>query len=144
MYFLGNMYISQIQHGIQAAHVIAEMFTKYKNTSSIESEILDDWARKYKTIIVLNGGYQSELESALIKIQNSSVLRKLPYAYFREEQTALNGALTCVGIVLPEIFYQVDSEKINEFQFNMHKMFGTEESEKITNFVKFIQSKRLA
>ncbi len=144
MYFFGNMYISQIQHGIQAAHVVAEMFSKYKFSSSMEPNYLHEWAANHKTMILLNGGYQTELEKALFLIENSKVIKQLPYAFFREEKSALNDALTSVGILLPDVFYAVDPEKINEFRFSMHKLFGADESENIVKFVEFLQSKRLA
>lgn len=37
-YFFGNMYLSQIQQGIQAAHVVAEMSMAYKKESGLTSK----------------------------------------------------------------------------------------------------------
>ncbi len=50
-YFLTNMYLSSIQHGIQAAHCLQEI-----NNNFPGNEILTDWAENHKTMYVLNGG----------------------------------------------------------------------------------------
>ena len=52
-YFLGNMYLSQIQQGIQAAHVTSELFSSYTDELSVESDILCKWAESHKTMILL-------------------------------------------------------------------------------------------
>ena len=109
-YLIGNMYLSSIQQGIQAAHCIAEMFTKYtgellatrsQGPTAIQ---LFDWAQNHKTVIVLNGGYSSALET-LYQLFDSD---ENPYAYakFHEEEAALNGALTSVGIIVPSRIYE--------------------------------------
>lgn len=99
-YCFTNMYISPIQCGIQSAHCIAELFVKYKHTVSEKGRILDSWSIYDKTMIVLNGGYQSRL---LELDQHFSADQNIyPHSIFKEEQDALNGATTCVSIVLPD------------------------------------------
>lgn len=107
-YFFGNMYLSSIQQGIQAAHVLAEMYNKYDNTGSQEFSILDTWARDHKTIVLLNAGYSEEIHN-LVAFFATEVDGKeanpFPFAWFKEGKDALDSALTCAGIILPEEIY---------------------------------------
>ena len=101
-YFFGNNYISPIQHGIQAAHVVTRFFVKYHNDDNItESEVLYEWAENHMTKILLNGGYQSNLAKIYKIFEKVGPIIGLPFTQFREEQDSLNGALTSVGIVVP-------------------------------------------
>ena len=97
-YFWGNMYLSSIQQGIQAAHVVAEMFAKYPDDDNHSMTLLD-WADDHKTMILYNGGYQSKLIDIADVLKASG---KYPWADFREEEASLNGAVTSVGVILPE------------------------------------------
>jgi hypothetical protein len=108
-YFLTNMYLSPIQHGIQSAHCIHDMFIKYQeysdasyNGSNMQKayEVLIEWASNHKTMIVLNGGTGDDLREALRVFTLNSV--GYPYDVFNEP--SIDNALTCVGIILPETF----------------------------------------
>lgn len=105
-YFFGNMYLSSIQQGIQSAHVVAEMANKYRRPSRMRS-VFFEWADKYKTMILLNGGYASEL----IRLENLFKRGDYPWASFREEKDALNESITSVGIILPERLYEAAKQK---------------------------------
>ena len=107
-YFFGNMYLSSIQQGIQAAHVTHEMFIKYEDTDDLKKVadkafLLWAWAVKHKTMILLNGGYADNLRN-LINVFDVKE-NPYPWAFFNEGKDALDGALTCVGIILPEKIY---------------------------------------
>jgi len=106
-YFFGNMYLSSIQQGIQAGHVIHELFLGYPQTQiekmSEEEKMLWDWANDHKTVCLLNGGYSENIR-ALCELFCSH-RNPYPWANFCEGIDALDGALTCVGIVLPEKIY---------------------------------------
>jgi hypothetical protein len=99
-YFFTNMYISDIQRGIQSAHCISDMHVKYKNHGN---DLLDKWAKYDKTMIVLNGGYSSHLKELCEIFCKNKIF---PWKYFQESEEALDGALTCVGIILPEYIYE--------------------------------------
>ena len=110
-YFWGNMYLSSIQQGIQAAHVVGDMFCKYTDNEFGAERALYDWAENHKTMILFNGGYQSKLtviEDAL------KANKKHAWAAFREEEDSLNGALTSVGVILPEYVYTLATQVRNE------------------------------
>ena len=103
LYSVVNQYISGIHAGIQTAHAMHEMFIKHPPQGSRNADSLTwQWAVCDKTIIVLDGGYQSNLERIFELAQE---VKSLPSAKFHEEQAALNGALTAVCIVLPEYMY---------------------------------------
>lgn len=104
-YFFGNYYLSQIQQGIQAAHVVGELFSKYSSPSVDASMMvpLYNWADTEKTIILLNGGNSARLQQHLEFFQTGNAY---PFAHFNEDQVSLNNALTCVGIVLPPNIYE--------------------------------------
>jgi hypothetical protein len=99
------MYLSSIQQGIQAAHVTAELFMKAHSEEG--NMYLLDWANNHKTMILLNAGYSEELRR-LIEFFDTKQ-NPYPWASFNEGQDALDGALTCVGIVLPEKIYKLSS-----------------------------------
>lgn len=111
-YYFGNMYLSSIQQGIQAAHVTADMFVGYQpfNTDeecdapSEQFQLLTSWAKYHKTMILLNAGYASELESLVDFFTYGG--HKFPWAYFRESQDAMQQCITCVGVILPEYIWE--------------------------------------
>jgi len=108
-YFFGNMYLSSIQQGIQAAHVVAEMFCRYNKSSNIlATNMLHDWARYHKTMILLNAGYSTSIRSLIDMFESAD--NPYPWAFFREGDDALDGALTCIGIILPEFLYEAASQ----------------------------------
>lgn len=105
-YFFGNMYLSSIQQGIQALHCTSEMFVKYTDAISHSpvQDILYGWADDHKTVVLLNAGYSStirDIQAFMIDNDNH-----YPWAVFHEGEDALDGALTCLGIILPEKIYE--------------------------------------
>lgn len=105
-YFLGNMYLSSIQQGIQCAHTTTELFVKATigSFSSTQEEYLYEWSTNHKTKILLNGGFASNLRNIQTFLESPD--NPYPWAYFEESEDALEGTITCVGIILPERVYQ--------------------------------------
>lgn len=119
LYTFGNYYMSSIQQGIQASHVVSELFVKYRDTginhdydylpaiNGIEYQIkvdnLYDWAENHKTMVCLNGGNLLGLEDILTLLKD--VQNNLPWAVFYEDEMSLGGILTNVGIIIPEHIY---------------------------------------
>lgn len=106
-YFFGNMYLSSIQQGIQAAHVTGELFCKYTTDGSelhTPESVLYDWANDHKTMILLNGGYLETMEDLWYFLEYTTD-KPYPYAKFHEGLDSLGGVLTSIGIVLPEKIY---------------------------------------
>lgn len=110
LYTFVNMYLSPIQHGIQTAHIVSDLFIKYaSNDIYLDNarENLYDWAENHKTIIVKNGGFASNLINIYDQISNQNLY---PCAIFREGSDELNSTVTAVGIVLPERVYSLSIE----------------------------------
>lgn len=109
-YFFTNMYLSSIQNGIQPLHATHTFFTKYKMASP-RRDMLFGWAEsKEPTVIVCNGGYSSTLREVFSVLDES----KYPVVKFRESSDALDGALTCVGVILPSYMWET-SPKDEDF-----------------------------
>lgn len=118
-YFFCNMYLSSIQQGIQSAHALHEMFVKYPDTSND----LWTWARGHKTMIVLNGGYSESIRDLLNFFDDPE--NDFPYASFSEGFDALDGALTCACIVLPERIYAMAEILRNARYSEMEQIIDT-------------------
>ena len=114
-YYFGNMYLSSIQQGIQAAHVTAEILLKYV-TITEDYEITGDskrimawqWAKDHKTMVLLNAGYGENIRDLVAFFDDFE--NPYPWADFHEGEDALDGALTCAGIILPEKIYEGSRE----------------------------------
>ena len=120
LYTFGNYYMSSIQQGIQAAHVVSELFVKYQDTGintivdydptvhemeyQDKVDTLYDWAYNHKTMVCLNGGNLQGLEDILTLLKD--VQNNLPWATFYEDEISLGGILTNVGIIIPEYVYE--------------------------------------
>ena len=125
-YFFTNMYISDIQRGIQTAHCISDMHMKYSVHDESEStKLLADWATHNKTMIVLNGGYSSHL----LKLSDVFNQGDFPWEIFYESDDALNGALTCIGIIIPEYIYELSKD--------FHKLDKTEQFNTLFNMIEY-------
>lgn len=100
LYSFVNYYLSDLQRGLQTAHVVSELFIKYDYLQPQENNRLHFWARNNKTIIILNGGNSKNL------LDINCFLYGRAYGYpterFYEDKDSLNGALTCVGLIFPQ------------------------------------------
>lgn len=103
-FFFTNMYLSPIQHGIQSAHCLAEIYNMHVVHPSLDEvsfNYVTNWAESHKTIIVFNGGTGDDLRELCIFFEDNA--NTFPWANFREP--SLENAMTCVGIILPERIY---------------------------------------
>lgn len=113
--FVNALYLKPVQHGIQSAHIVHELFLKYSDPtlySNTEisgvlglspSGILWNWTRTHKTIVVLDGGICKDLFTLIDFFAHPE--NQFPWTSFYEDNDSLMGALTAVGIVLPEEVY---------------------------------------
>jgi hypothetical protein len=105
-YHFNNFYFSGIQAGIQSHHSFMEIYNKYKNDrDSTQFNMMDEWAENNKTVIVLNGGMQSDIEEMEAFLDNKN--NNYPWASFREAKEASNGTLTNAGIILPDTIFKM-------------------------------------
>ena len=83
-YTFVNCELRTIQQGVQSFHVGHEMFMKYDPANSytqsneesafiFESELrLKDWARNHKTLIILNGGGNTDINDKYCTLEKLS------------------------------------------------------------------------
>tara|TARA_B100000700_G_scaffold69353_2_gene76901 strand:- start:16091 stop:16837 length:747 start_codon:yes stop_codon:yes gene_type:complete len=115
-YTFNNFYMQGIQAGIQAKHSSDELISKYvfnkkpDNINVNTLQLLKTVYKRDKTAILLNGGGQVDLVN-LIEFFDSLDNNIYPYAYFREENDALNNAMTSVTAVFPELIFSNDGLK---------------------------------
>lgn len=153
LYTFINFYLSQIQQGIQTAHIVHELFNKYPNIAGAGAK-LRDWSHDHKTIIVLNGGEGRAINEMLEVTKPFAAKMDLPYAEFFEDE-GLGNIRTGFGIVLQEEIYNAQYEKNDEHNGNFsftsydeddvpigYVLYprGTEEF----NFLELLKQKRLA
>ena len=129
-YHFGNMYMSSIQQGIQAAHCQMELFMKYQDDTD-QQNMLYDWGGNHKTMICLNAGYHERLRAIADFMEDAE--NPYPWSTFHESQEAMGGMLTNVAIVLPEEIYEgakelrkteVYPEGLTEFQANLMQLLN--------------------
>ena len=103
-YHFQNFYLQGIHAGVQSEHSAVEMFVKYYDADNSTVNTLWNWARNHKTVIVLNGGMAKDILNLETMLNESSM--SFPWAPFYEDEAALNGCITNVGIVLPDYIYE--------------------------------------
>lgn len=104
-YFFCNHYMAGIHGGIQSLHAAVQMAVDFP-PGRPGHDVFHAWATSADpTAILLNAGFASRLEKIAQSIEklneenNDGIV--LPFARFHEGLDELNGALTCVGLVIP-------------------------------------------
>ena len=99
-YSAGNMYLSSIQQGIQAAHCVGEM-----SKLILGNVMVSKWLHEHKTLICVNGGNNESLTQFYDLVKDNPWY---PVAKFHEDEASMAGMLTSVGIIIPEKMYDLD------------------------------------
>ena len=137
LYTFVNFYLSSIQQGIQTAHVVSEMLIKYSYENAIvwdepRGKPFHDWAKNHKTIVVINGGANIDIEEkyALLQKLEAYLDFPMPFEKFSEDEQSLGGVMTAVGCVLPEEIYDARRcDTVNTVQ-SPNSFFFQRENEK--------------
>lgn len=136
-----NSWLSDLQKGLQTAHVVGALWKKYAIDADLkypymESSLLNCWLGFENTIIIYKSGDCATLRSIsyLLHIEYNPY----PWASFHEDENSLNGALTAVGIILPELF--VDRKDREHIIKNEDGTFGELDVE----LAKLLNSSKLA
>jgi hypothetical protein len=113
--FVNANYLKDIQHGLQTAHAVAELYNKYPEETAAGNcaryDVLNDWSRNHKTIIILDGGDCQDLWDIFRFLLDNDETLKLPFVKFAEDTRSLNNALTAVAIVVPAEIYEVKKDQ---------------------------------
>lgn len=82
------------QQGLQHGHAVVELGLKYFN-----DPVYQEWANKYKTFIMLDGGTSEDI------LRHENLLSNInwPHATFIEPD--LNNCMTAIAFIVPEIIY---------------------------------------
>lgn len=120
--FVNGLYMGPKQYGIQSMHVLGEMIADFapENDESWEARTQADyirychlrlWAREGKTVIIKSAVNCAGLRT----VWNTINTINPPYIFtqFHEDEDSLDGALTSVGIIVPEHVAQAADHKRN-------------------------------
>lgn len=159
LYTFINFYLSQIQQGIQSAHLVHELFNKYPydSTPTTVRGSLWEWSSDHKTIIVCNAGADPQIQELInYFIQYEGIF---PWADFVEDE-GLCKARTGCGIVLPDWIYECEkkyeSDADGRFKTPYYEFFKEDETtgevdhrqfrpgDEFYPLIDIIKSKRLA
>lgn len=105
-YVLLHTYFKSLLNGVQGGHACTEISVKY-DTGTPSNALYQQWARKDKTLIFLDGGVSVHLRTTLGQLQSLGDI-VLPWSPFFEDEETLEGMLTSVGMILPESIGRAD------------------------------------
>lgn len=109
--FVAGLYLSDLQKGLQTAHVVSELHTLYRSYSGAdarETAILDEWAELDKTIIILSAENHAGVENAFNMFGPMAMTSlRLPMALFYEDKASMNGMATACGVIVPQVLWDV-------------------------------------
>ena len=120
LYSFVNFYLSSIQQGVQTAHLVHTLFTEV--AAAEPRNVLDTWAKEDKTIIILNGGANQDIQEKFIFLarEAGAFSWKAPYGAFSEDDRSLGGVMTCCGLVVPERIYNAQySVQFDEYIYDV-------------------------
>jgi len=113
--FVAGLYLSQLQRGLQTAHVLGELNSKYEdhgaNLARMEKQqLLREWQRKHKTIIIASAMTAGEVRRLHEQLKTLTAdwqpsVMQMPVAMFCEDIESADGMATAVGIVVPQHYY---------------------------------------
>ena len=140
MYCLVIYNISPIQAGIQSLHAVVEYAQKY-----FKDEDYQSWAKKHKTVILLNGGTSNDgrtsEKGSLQKHLDELIKNRVKYSKFNEPD--LNDAMTCVCFLVDERVFNKekypDLEEGQEsagWEHNFKEMLGSKQNVFLREFLK--------
>lgn len=113
LYSFTHSYLSDIQKGIQTAHLVSELYLKYLAGKdlrrSFDSEDVvakvDNWMKSPNpTIVAYKAGNSGSLRNIFGFLKDNF---DYPFVEFTEGEDSLNNSITAVGIILP---WQFSSE----------------------------------
>lgn len=111
--FVAHLYLSELQRGLQTAHVVSEMYATKQCGKARQA--FGDWAENDKTIIICGAGTHSGVLACYAELKRTGDdALCLPSAIFREDEDSMNSMATACGIVVPQKYwdakFDVDSQ----------------------------------
>lgn len=139
--FVAHHYLSQLQCGLQTAHVVGELAHRYDQRDSTDAFFT--WAEFDKTIIICGAGNHAGVLDAFqqFEIFNERLRGALPLALFEEDVASMNGMATACGLIVPDRYYDAVWEAGNLcYVTSEGGIYSPAEQE----FVTYLKSFRLA
>ncbi len=103
--FVAHHYLSQLQCGLQTAHVVSELAHNCDQCDT--SDLFFLWAEFDKTIIICGAGNHIGVVNAFEEFRtfNSQLPEALPLALFEEDIVSMNEMATACGLIIPDRYY---------------------------------------
>jgi hypothetical protein len=111
--FVAGLYLSDLQKGLQTAHVVGDLSQEYYDPETVESIAYATWAAEDKTIVICTAGNHKGVKDCAREIGKLSIELRLPFTIFFEDEESMNQMATAFGVVVPQILYSAvldDSE----------------------------------
>lgn len=153
--FVAGNYLSDLQKGIQTAHVVSDLSQECYNPETPQGIMYATWASVDKTIIVCNAMNHFGVQQAYTGINEFKDL-KLPFTIFYEDEASMNEMATAAGVIVPQKYYDVKfnprlsgsggSWEHTDADRNLHIYtdIGTDEDTLEFRFITLLKSFRLA
>lgn len=100
-FWVNNLYLKEIQLGIQSAHCISDMSIQMHGSDTYEK-----WADEGKTMIIYAGTNSGTVRRTfeILQYVARNIERaglEIPHTIFREDEESLDGATTACGFIIP-------------------------------------------
>jgi hypothetical protein len=110
--FVAGLYLSDLQKGLQTAHVVSEIADQMENHRKFggwPNAIVDfqTWASQDKTIIICNAHNHQGVKDCWAEIRRINSALGLPAAIFHEDEQSMNGMATACGVIVPKRYWDV-------------------------------------
>lgn len=106
--FVAGLYLSPLQRGLQTAHVVGELMTKYKPDFNDVADSAYDWAAEDKTIIICDAGNHQGVVDCWAELKRTAIDTVMVCgAIFHEDEQSMNGMATACGVIVPKKYWDV-------------------------------------
>ncbi len=111
--FVAGLYLSELQKGLQTAHVVSEIAAKVmddfdNNRPLTGMHAFSNWANKDKTIIICNAGNHKGVLECWAELKRTAIDPGfVTGAIFHEDEQSMNGMATACGVIVPEQYWDV-------------------------------------
>ena len=134
LYAFNHYKLCGIHAGIQTQHSTQEMNNVFHQWGG--QDILQEWANKWKTTIILNGGNSKSLEEIRTLIYEGEHI--YPDGEFYESEDDMEGILTNVCIVVPEkVFNFKKNHPLSQGRYPVDSVNLTVEGDYLKDFTEF-------
>lgn len=126
-YFWANdLYLKEIQLGIQSAHCISDMSIQMHGSNTYEK-----WAEEGKTMIIYSGTNSGTVRRTFEILQYvarniEKIGLEIPHTIFREDEESLDGATTACGFIIPNALRDFATIRAEKLDTKRYHQFVTE------------------